>query len=334
MYEVDFLPVGDGEDSGDAIALRFSHPDTGRWVRVIIDAGFADDGEALVEHVRSYYGTNEIDVAILTHPDGDHIGGMGEVIRGLQVRELWLHDLTQHGGATLPAAAAVNDLIALARARGTAVREPWAGTQAFGGALTVLGPTETYYEELMVEQVSGVGRSTPAGKAIVEAARGLFDRIGAALGVETPFSEKEVSPRNNSSTVSLLRVDDQSLLFTADAGVPALERAWDEAEAVGLAAPPDFVQVPHHGSRRNASSAWLDRLLGPTGQEETRSAFVSVVRISPKHPSGRVVNAYKRRGCTVVATAGQSISRPHGTPARANWGPATPLGPMVEEADD
>lgn len=148
-----------------------------------------------------------------------------------------------------------------------------------------------------------------------------------------PFAEKEVSPRNNTSMITMLAVDGQRLLFTGDAGVPALERAWDVAERRGLGGAPDFVQIPHHGSRRNASSAWLDRLLGSTGQAECRTAFVSVVRDSDKHPSGKVVNAHKRRGCTVVATAGWSICHRHGTPARVNWGPVTPLGPMVEEDD-
>ena len=69
MYDIDFLPVGDGGRSGDAIALRFTRPDTGGLAHVIVDAGFQDDGDALVEHVNYYYGTSSIDLAILTHPD-------------------------------------------------------------------------------------------------------------------------------------------------------------------------------------------------------------------------------------------------------------------------
>jgi len=85
MYEIDFLPVGDEGQSGDAIAARFTRADTGALAHVIVDAGFQDDGAALVDHVQRYYETSDIDLAILTHPDGDHIGGMGEVIRGLNV---------------------------------------------------------------------------------------------------------------------------------------------------------------------------------------------------------------------------------------------------------
>ena len=113
----------------------------------------------------------------------------------------------------------------------------------------------------------------------------------------------------------------------------ALERAWDFAEAIGLADVPTFVQLPHHGSRRNASSAWLNRLLGSPGQAEQRAAFVSVVPNSEKHPSGKVVNAYKRRGCKVSPTAGQSIYHFRSTTMRPGWSALPGLGPMVEEPD-
>jgi beta-lactamase superfamily II metal-dependent hydrolase len=337
MYEVDFLPVGDGMDSGDAIALRFTRPDNGQWAYVVIDAGYKDDGKALVAHVKKYYGTSAIDLAILTHPDGDHIGGMGEVVRGLHVAELWLHQLGSHGGASLPAAAEVDDLINVASGEGTKVYETWAGHQAFGGAFTVLGPDKPYYEQLVTEQVTGeLAARAIAKSTLLEAARGLFDRFISAMPVEIPFDPKEVTPRNNSSMVTLLAVDNKTLLFTADAGVPALERAWDKAEALGLAATPDFVQIPHHGSRRNASSSWLNRLLGPTGQSANiRTAFVSVVAESDKHPSAKVVNAHTRRGCTVVPTAGTPKWSYNGSvPSRASYSPVGGLAPMDESQED
>jgi beta-lactamase superfamily II metal-dependent hydrolase len=335
MLEIDFLPVGDGGDSGDAIAMRFTRPDTGGIAHVIIDAGFQDDGEALVEHVKNYYGTSQIDLAILTHPDGDHIGGMGKVIRGLNVSELWLHQIGAHGGSSLPAAKAVHDLIGVATDNQTVVRESWAGAQRFGGALTILGPDKPYYETLVAEQLAEQDKrfASPVSKSLLEAARGLFERVTDALNIEVPFSEKEVTPRNNSSMICLLRLEGDHHLLTSDAGVPALSRAWSYGESVGITAVPALVQIPHHGSRRNASSAWLTRLLGGPGQAECRSAFVSVVPDSEKHPSGKVINAYKRRGCKVVATAGAGKYYFRGTPIRAGWSPAEGLAPMVEEED-
>lgn len=334
MYVVDFLPVGDGQNSGDAIAMQLTNPETDANAVAIIDAGFKDDGAALVEHVRNHYDTSTVELAILTHPDGDHIGGMGEVIRGANVKQLWLHDIGARGGSELPAAAAVNELITLAGEHGTIVQEPWAGAQAFGGALTILGPTQGYYEQLVQEQlVQGVPVLAKTA-SLREAAAGLFSRIAGALPIEVPFEAKDVTPRNNSSIITHLAADGKSMLFTADAGVPALELAWDRAEQHGLASPPDMVQIPHHGSRRNASSACLVRLLGRTGQPDgVRSAFISVVPDSEKHPSGRVVNAYKRRGCKVIPTAGRPVCFGDWA-GRPGWGPVQGLGPMDEEAED
>jgi len=335
MFEVDFLPVGEASRSGDAICMRFTRPDTGGQAVVVIDAGFETSGDALVEHIKTFYRTTVVDLAILTHPDGDHIGGMGKLVRGLSVRELWLHDIGAHGGATLPAAKAVDDLIAVATGQGVAVREAWAGASRFGGAITVLGPTKDYYEQLVQEQVDGASARSSAAASLVESARSLLERVTTMLGIETPFEAKEVNPRNNSSMIVRGLFDDRPSLFTADAGVPALDAAWDYAESAGIADTPVMTQLAHHGSRRNCSSAWLDRLLGPTGQTTgTRTAIASCASKSAKHPSGRVINAHKRRGCDVVATAGGALCHNSGGLARPNWGPATPLGPMVEEPDE
>ena len=53
MFEFDFLPVGDGERSGDAICVRFTSPTNGSYIHGVIDAGFEDDGDAIVRHVNS-----------------------------------------------------------------------------------------------------------------------------------------------------------------------------------------------------------------------------------------------------------------------------------------
>ncbi len=333
MHEIDFLPVGDGGKSGDAICMRFTRPDTGVQAVVVIDAGFSDDGDALVAHIKEYYGTDVVDLAILTHPDGDHIGGMGEVIRGLTVKQLWLHHIGARGGSSLPAAAAVDELMKVATEHGTAVYEAWPGASEFGGAIRILGPTKAYYEQLVKQQVDEKSTAAKAGMALLEAARNLADRVASALGIEIPFDAKDVNPRNNSSMIVLAKFGDGTQLFTADAGVPALEAAWDYAESAGLASTPTMVQIAHHGSRRNCSSAWLDRLLGPTGQAEARSAIVSCVEESDKHPSGKVVNAHTRRGCRVVATAGKTICNREGTGTRPGWTPVASLGPMIEEDD-
>jgi len=156
------------------------------------------------------------------------------------------------------------------------------------------------------------------------------------MPAEVPFDDQGgTNPRNNSSMVTMLDFGGHRALLTGDAGVPALERSLNQlAWATGNTSAPDFVQIPHAGSRHNASSALLDRLLGSTGQGEVRTAFVSVASKSKRHPSGRVVNAYKRRGCKVFETRGGTKHHyGDGAPDRG-WPDATPLPPMDESDED
>ncbi len=335
MYEVDFLPVGDEGASGDAIAMRFSAP-SGADAIVIIDAGYKDDGEALVAHVKQWYGTDHVDLAILTHPDGDHIGGMGEVLRGLDVATLCLHKIGDRGGSSLPAAEAVEELIDLADKQGTTVVEAFAGDTAFDGALTILGPSEGWYEELVAAQVEEAPeRAARKATSTTSALRAAGQRILAALPLEVPFDDAGgTNPRNNSSIVTMIDIDDHRMLFTGDAGVPSLERCVDFFESGGeVWTAPDFVQIPHAGSRHNASSEFLDRWLGPKGQSVDNPAFVSVASKAKKHPSPRVVNAYKRRGYRVYETRGSTTHHSAGASDRG-WPPAAQLGPMDESDED
>jgi beta-lactamase superfamily II metal-dependent hydrolase len=327
MFEIDFLKAGEKKDA-DAICMRFDRPDGGGRAVVVLDAGWQDDGESVVEFVNERYGGPKVDLAIVSHPDGDHIGGMGEVVRELDVAELAIHRLDRRGGAGLDAGDAVAELVQVADEQRTTIREPFGGEAYLGGALKVLGPSPDYYASLLVEQKAREGEKAKAAmkSAILatfsEATRSLADRVLEALPVEEiPFGEGPgPGPRNNSSTVILFSVGDFRALLTGDAGVPAIGAALDYAAGEGIdALAPDLVQIPHHGSRRNASSDLLNRLLGTIGGSEVGNAYVSVCgEEDPKHPAGRVVNAYARRGYTWNWTAGDSIRRssPDAPPGR------------------
>ena len=341
MYEVDFLPVGDTGQSGDAIAMRFTRADTGSYAHVIIDAGFQDDGDALVDHVHRYYETDHIDIAIVTHPDQDHIGGMGRVLEGLNVDVLCVQRLREHGGGALPAADAVDDLIKIAQDQGTSIHEPYSGSNAFGGQLTVLGPDEAYYTQLVADQVreerTGRGAARRTSR-VIAAARAAGDRFASLLRPEIRFDDQGgTNPRNNTSVITLITVQNSQMLFTGDAGVPAMDRAldWHRAHTGSELRSPGLVDVPHAGSRHNASSDFLDRLLGPATDQSRGKAQVSVASQSVRHPSPRVANAYMRRGYRVFETRGKTIHHfSNDAPDRPGWVPATELPPMDESAED
>ena len=343
MYEIDFLAVGDGTRSGDAITIRFNRPDTGAMVHVIIDAGFQSTGDKVVEFVEDRYGTREIDLAILTHPDSDHIGGMGIVIRELNVAALALHRLSEHGGSTLPAAKEVDDLCEVAKENGTDLYDAFQGLNGFGGALVIAGPTRAYYEQLVQEQLQEAKTAAAAARGpgrLAEAVQKIAARALTAFPIETDFDDADGdNPRNNSSAIIDIRLAEERFVLTADAGVPAINAALDFLDAEGRSDRwPDLVQVPHHGSRHNLDRATIERLAGPATDARRGSAFVSISKAAaddPRYPSPRVTNAFGRRGYFVGQTAGQNIckSSPH-APSRPDYSPLTPIPAKDESIDD
>ena len=97
-FEIDFLPVGDGEKGGDTIALRYGKLDGSRseQVLIVIDGGTKESGEDLVKHIIKYYKTEHVDKVISTHPDADHSSGLTVILEKLKVDCLWMHRPWEH----------------------------------------------------------------------------------------------------------------------------------------------------------------------------------------------------------------------------------------------
>ena len=87
-YEIDFLPVGNGDKSGDAICLRWE--ENNKYKVMVIDGGTKESGEKIVEHIKTYYNTTKVDYVVNTHPDQDHASGLSIVLEKLTVKELWI----------------------------------------------------------------------------------------------------------------------------------------------------------------------------------------------------------------------------------------------------
>lgn len=355
-YEIDFLPAGK-EQSGDAIVLRFGNvfgPRNEQMV-VVIDGGFADDGRKVVDHIRQYYGTNRIDLVVSTHPDADHAAGLETVLTECDVGCLWMHQPWNHtddiakmfkdgrvtdnsvSEALRKSLDEAKTLERIALGRKIPIIEPFAGVSDASGSVWVLSPSLPYYENLLPsfrpcpEPIRQVQVPSFFSQTLTKAEEAL-KRIAENFNFETLDDEGETSAENNSSTVLLVMVGGRYLLLTADAGTPALNQALDLFDRAGLDRSKFvFVQVPHHGSRRNVGPALLNRLLGPRLQLEAklRTAFVSVANVDDaKHPSKKVTNAFRRRGAPVLATGGQTKNHywnAPGWPARPGWVSVDPL---------
>lgn len=125
--------------------------------------------------------------------------------------------------------------------------------------------------------------------------------------------EDTTSAENNSSAIVLFSLDGHKLLFTGDAGKTALLHAVSYADGLGIPLTNlAFLDVPHHGSRRNVNTKVLRRMNGTT-------AFISASTGSSKHPSKKVINGLKKHGAKVYKTNGNTIRHHHNAPNRG-WG--------------
>jgi len=357
-YEVDFLPVGEGEKSGDAIALRFGNllADPPEQTVVVIDGGFKDSGKGLVNHIKTYYKTDHVNVVVSTHPDGDHASGLEIVLNEMNVDYLMIHKPWEHTKdisdlfkddrvtdesvkrALRESLEVARTLEALAKKKGIKIVEPFWGATGYNGTLRVLGPTVEYYESLLPDY-----RGTPQPKQDAGTFAQFFKEATEAVktliegwGFETLSNTGETSAENNSSAILLFTIAGESLLFTADAGIPALSQAVFQLQREGFDfSKLTFIQVPHHGSQRNIGPSLLDIIIGPKLPQEKKikTAFLSVSPDgAPKHPAKKVTNAFLRRGAAVHVTSGQTKRHSEHAPDRG-WSKSTPL-PFYQEVEE
>jgi len=367
-YEVEIFAVGEGERSGDAIVIRFGnlHGLRNEWFLVVIDGGTIESGERVVQHIRTRFRTNRVDLVVSSHPDGDHSSGLTVVLEEMEVGRLWMHKPWEHsaeikrwfadGRLTNDGLSDklrkelenADDLDKIARRRQIPITEPFSDNEAnqqYAGFIRVLGPSTAYYQSLLphFRDLPDVRESASFGgfRSFYEKAAAVINRVAEYWGVETLKEpvENATSAENNTSAILLFTVDSRNLLFTADAGVPALTRAAKFAAQLGINLRTCvFELVPHHGSRKNVGPTILNTIVGPKlpaqpAQTKMTVVVSAAVEGEPSHPSAKVTNAFMRRGAKVLATQGNNILIRHEAPDRSDYGPVDPL-PFKNEVEE
>jgi hypothetical protein len=345
FFEIDFLDV-EARKSGDAICLRYEV--AGQQTIHVVDGGYQDTGDKVLEHLRKYYGDPSfIDRVIVTHNDGDHTGGLRKVLAEKEVGELWMlrpwlyaehlidrfptYSSVTHLRSRLRSAygnlAALEDI---ADTRGIPIREPFQGAQI--GAFRVLAPTPQRYLDLIVES-----EKTPVAKdeslggllgSFIESAKAVATSFVKSLWGDEYFPPGDTSSENEMSVVQFARICGKRILLTGDTGRGGLREVIDYAPLVGLDLPGlDYFQVPHHGGRHNVTTELLDEILGarlavqpPLGEGHFETV-ISSAKADPDHPRKSVKRAMMHRGGNVATTEGRSVRvNSSNAPAR-NWTP-------------
>jgi len=350
-FQIDFLPVGNGERSGDCIAFRIIDPVSQEQKVFVIDGGFKDTADELIELINKYYGTNKVDFVISSHPDEDHISGLHVILDKMEVDNLIMHLPWEHAqdinskiknnisNSTLESKLEKNLRLAscledLAKEKNKDIKiiEPFAGLDIFNGLVRVLGPSKAYYEELLPhfdeeiepkKDLSFLGMSKKVVDAIVKWVQDhpLINLLD---------DEDTTSIKNNSSTVILLQDDNKKVLFTADIGKRGLERAIDFAKTVDINLSDLYLMdVPHHGSKRNFGKTAMSNI-GAT------YACISASKNAEKHPAKKVTNHLNKMGVqwTTTKDGGKCFTSSDIFGNREGWSSIafdTTFHPQVEE---
>ncbi len=322
--EVDVQAVGGNSDSGDCFIIRFGNLQGHRseWKLILVDGGFADDGTAAIDFIRSHYVNhgNRIDLVVSTHADSDHINGIKSVMEdeSIEIGELWMHTPWYHneslqaalsGDPNATNAAQLTDkqrtslttaqqVEVLAHERFIPLVEPFTG-MTFGndaGQIVVLGPSEMFYESI-VEDLSDGDLTTNLFESMLssfrKSAAAVATRLLECWSIETLNDPKDkvISPRNCSSVILLIEANTGSdhtpkttrVLLTADAELLSLVQAVDYAEHIGVDLRQcDAQQVPHHGSRKNVGPTILNSLIGPRKRFDDGKSHMNVIVSSAK----------------------------------------------------
>nr|WP_297171301.1 ComEC/Rec2 family competence protein [uncultured Agathobaculum sp.] len=125
--EVHFVDVGQGDAS-----LLLSGGEA-----VLIDAGTAQTGDALVRYLKSL-GVTELYAAVASHPHADHIGGMTQVLNAFPVEHFYMGPETQN-------TTTYNNMLDALESQGIRPTIPAMGeTLSFssGATLTFVGPAD------------------------------------------------------------------------------------------------------------------------------------------------------------------------------------------------
>jgi beta-lactamase superfamily II metal-dependent hydrolase len=304
--ELDMLSIGDA----DSILVT-------RWVngvptRILIDGGNKSNA-SIVRLFLLRRRIRYVDHIVCTHPHDDHAAGLIEFVTDTRFDfgMFWMHLPWRHVNRQIldealrrTSARRVANIIneSLERSRNLAnavwrrkqyIYQPFAGNQI--GFLTVCGPSEQLYGTLVSEfgdadRLAEFESNLAAHEhsILMENVRGS---LGESAGDDGTLGAEPTEPENDSSVILATKFGSEVFVFTGDAGLLAFYDATKSYPGLGSCC---WMQIPHHGSRRNISEDLIEFF-------RPRVAFVSASG-TKKHPRRKVVNAFKDVGAVVFST--------------------------------
>lgn len=313
VVTVEVLPAG----RGDCLWVECRR--RGRPWRLLIDGGMPEAWPVLRDRILALpSGERIVDLAVMTHIDADHIGGMLPLFAandlGISFGDVWFNGLIQLPDKTgqSRSVAQAERLTASLRS-GSGAPMPW--NAAFRGAavmtkpdgthltirgrrscptITVLSPSPTRLARLRrvwEAELDRAQRGEPSEPELPEQPlRPLNDLEGLAATTTT----MDTSIPNGSSIALLVEHRDVRCLFAGDAHVPSLGVSLTSLanERGGQPIPIDVFKLSHHGSTGNVTPALLALVparryvVSTNGDRFHHPDDIALARVVTSGPSG------------------------------------------------
>lgn len=336
-YEIDMLDV----KAADAFLIHaFVKQESGSdWEYVVlVDAGNEGDGEKILGHIQKYYKQQYIDLAIITHCDADHYGGMQYLIDkhnengAFSIKKVWVHDPYVHVDVDdvkyvrkeetlrerLNAAYAFSDgsnLLDLLDDARINRKEVFSGDTYDPLNIKVLGPDEDYYESLIPEFRVDLDfkEEQPEDEYVGLECFSRTEDEFFSKALEDAYDDK--SKVNQSSIIFAFCPKEEIFLFTGDAGKEALSRVIEKYDGLENI---NWLKVPHHGSKHNLNNEIISHL-------HPKVSYISTEKYK-KYANKCTVNALKKVGSVYSTHKDRSSLWHHeGTDSRSDYSSADQL---------
>jgi beta-lactamase superfamily II metal-dependent hydrolase len=305
---------------GNADAILIKYHILGLEFIILVDAGNKNDSGIIIDYIDKYTRNKRIDLAILTHPHSDHIGGFFDIVNNIDINEFWIHDLQSHinniirkdefesrlvvygdlfkriNGKELKYLTETidnsNNLIDLLRRKRIKIKEPFLNLNHELIPIKILGPTVYYYENLLhgFKDMERVFEEENLREQY------LIEDITVQESLSDTLDEvNDESYENNSSVIFNFYYKNSNFIFTGDAGPEALQKSINNFNLSNI----DLLKVPHRGSKRNLTTKIIKTL-------HPKVACISA-KGTRKYPSRAIINALEKIDCKIYYTKEKDI---------------------------
>ena len=352
-YEIDFIGIDKESKDATAICMRWKVSKE-NYIVGVFDGGLTDYGEAMKKHMDQYYfdgiERGHINFVICSHPHQDHVPGLKTILENFDVDALYMNRPWEHieelfervkdGRITKKSLEErlknrytyIADLELVANEQGIPIYDAFEG-DIIEEKLTILSPNKEFYLDLLAESDKTPVMESATQDSIFHSVKILAEKvinfIKEAWDKDSLRENVVTEPDNETSTVVLGEMEDESFLLTGDVGIRGLRHAIDYADDVdkSLQTNVKLYEIPHHGGRHNVSPSILNDLLGEIVEKGTSPSKTAIVCTGKgtNHPKQMVVNAFWRRGVKVYNASGYTIRHHCGDMPSRNWSSSVPV---------